>query len=344
MVSFCFAIIEAQTDTIASLTFSGYGEVYYQYDFGKPDDHERPGFLYNHKRHNEVNINLAFAKAAYASQKTRANFALMVGNYAQYNLAAEPTWAQFVFEANAGVKLSKKQNLWLDAGIMPSHIGFESAIGADCWTLTRSLVAENSPYFGTGAKLSFLNKKENLTVAALLLNGWQRTHRPDGYQKPAVGLQLNYKPTDQLTLNYSNFIGSEGLDGEGARRDYHNFYAIWESSMGIGIIAGMDFGKQEDFGEWIAPVMILRWRLAPKWLLANRFEYFKDPNQVVAGTGTENGANIFGTSLNLDFSPSENTKIRLEARQLQSKDAIFPKEGGLVEGNFAMVAALCMKL
>jgi hypothetical protein len=36
---------------------------------------------------------------------------------------------------------------------MPSHIGFESVISADCWTLTRSLLAENSPYYETGMRL-----------------------------------------------------------------------------------------------------------------------------------------------------------------------------------------------
>jgi hypothetical protein len=37
-----------------------------------------------------------------------------------------------VYEAN-GVKISSKHNLWIDVN-MPSHIGFESAIGKDCAT------------------------------------------------------------------------------------------------------------------------------------------------------------------------------------------------------------------
>jgi hypothetical protein len=56
----------------------------------------------------------------------------MAGNYSQYNLSAEPTWAQFIYEANIGLKSSNKTNIWIDAGILPSHIGFESAISADC--------------------------------------------------------------------------------------------------------------------------------------------------------------------------------------------------------------------
>jgi hypothetical protein len=82
----------------------------------------------------------------------------MIGNYAQYNLLTEPTWAQFIYEANVGFKISRKQNVWLDAGIMPSHIGFESAVSADCWTLTRSILAENSPYYETGVKISYTNQ------------------------------------------------------------------------------------------------------------------------------------------------------------------------------------------
>jgi len=37
-----------------------------------------------------------------------------------------------LFEANVSLKLRNKHNLWLQTGIFNSHIGFESAIGADC--------------------------------------------------------------------------------------------------------------------------------------------------------------------------------------------------------------------
>ena len=125
----------------AGLTFSGYVEAYYTHDFTAPKiAQERPGFLYNHKRNREVNVNLAFIKGAYTSDRVRANLAIQAGTYAQYNYAAEQGLMKNIFEANAGIKLSKKRDLWLDAGIFSSHIGFESAISKDCWTLTRSLV------------------------------------------------------------------------------------------------------------------------------------------------------------------------------------------------------------
>ena len=46
-------------DSTGSLTISGYAEAYYQYDFNKPLDNNRPGFIYSHNRHNEFNWTLA---------------------------------------------------------------------------------------------------------------------------------------------------------------------------------------------------------------------------------------------------------------------------------------------
>ena len=129
----------------STFTLSAYAEAYYSFDMAQPDDHLRPGFFYSFNRHNEVNLNMGMVKLAYAGKNVRGNFALMAGTYAQYNLAAEPELLRHVFEANAGLQLSATKNLWLDVGILPSHIGFESAIGKDCWTLTRSLLAENTP-------------------------------------------------------------------------------------------------------------------------------------------------------------------------------------------------------
>ena len=91
-----------------SLKISGYAEAYYSNDLANPGDHLRPGFFYSYNRHNEVALNLGFIKAAYSAERARANLALMTGTYAQYNLAAEPALLQNIYEANAGIKLSKK--------------------------------------------------------------------------------------------------------------------------------------------------------------------------------------------------------------------------------------------
>ena len=73
-----------------AITFSGFADFYYCYDFDKPTPKERPGYLYNHKRHNQPGLNLALLDAAFQKNKWKANLALMTGDYAKYNLAAEP--------------------------------------------------------------------------------------------------------------------------------------------------------------------------------------------------------------------------------------------------------------
>ena len=92
--------VYAQNDSLKNLTFNAYAELYYSYDFAKPVNHEKPDFIYNHKRHNEINANLILLKTNYSDTNLRANLGLMTGNYSRYNLSAEPSWARYLFEAN----------------------------------------------------------------------------------------------------------------------------------------------------------------------------------------------------------------------------------------------------
>lgn len=322
--------IFAQNDTLKKWNISAYGELYYSYDFSKPQNHKRPDFLYNHKRHNELNANLLLLKANYTDKNYRANIGLMAGNYAQYNLSNEPTWAQFIYEANAGVKISKQENIWLDAGIMPSHIGFESAVSADCWTLTRSLLAENSPYYEAGLKISYTSKDEKLLVSAMYLNGWQRVQKPDYIQKPSFGTQITYKPTEKITLNYSNFIGSDKPDSINSFRHFHNFYLQYEPTRKFGIIAGFDIGSDkfnlEKYGTWYSPVLILKQSINDKTKIALRGEYYSDAKQIIITTNTANGFQTFGFSSNLDYDLNDKIKFRVEGKILHSKDKIFANQ------------------
>lgn len=327
----------AQDTTVSkqahSLTISGYVEAYYSYDLNKPSDNNRPGFLYSHNRHNEFNANLAFIKASYNTERVRANFAIAAGTYMNVNYAAEPGVLKNIYEANAGYKLSRTKNLWLDIGIMPSHIGFESAISKDCWTLTRSLAAENSPYFESGAKLSYTTDNGKLAVSALALNGWQRITRVNANSLMSWGTQVVVKPTDKITLNYSTFLGTDKPDSARLWRIYHNIYGVFQFTDKIEFTAGFDIGTEQvskgssDKNTWYSPVGILRYTPASQWAIAVRGEYFNDEDGVIIAAGTPNGFKTSGVSLNVDYLPMPNVALRLEGRTLNSKDDIFIKDG-----------------
>ena len=338
--------VHAQNDP--KVKFSGYLETYYGYDFNKPNDHNRPGFIYSHNRANELNLNLGFIKAAYDSGNIRANLALMAGTYTNANLSAETGVLKNIFEANAGIKLSKTENLWIDAGIFSSHIGFESAISKDCWVLTRNISSENTPYYESGAKLSYATQDGKLSATLLYLNGWQRITRVDGNNKPAGGLQLTWKPTSKITVNYSNYLGAEGADSVRVNRFYHNIYGIFQVTDQFGLTLGLDYGTQQktkgssDKNEVLSPVVIAQYKLTNQWAIAGRFEYYEDKNGVFIPTGTANGFKTKGYSLNIDYSPIPNAVLRLEGKTYDSKDKIFNREGSFVNANTTVTASIAV--
>ncbi|MBC7935440.1 MAG: porin [Rhizobacter sp.] len=326
-----FSYAQDSTKKENSLTISGYAEAYYTHDFNRPLNNTRPGFVYSHNRANEATINLAFLKANFNNDKIRANLALAAGTYMNANLAAEPGVLKNIYEANVGVKISKTADIWIDAGIMPSHIGFESAIGKDNWTPTRSILADNSPYYEAGVKLGYTSKGSKLYLAAMYLNGWQRIQRVDGNTTPAFGTQITYKPTSAVTLNYSTFVGNDKPDSVRQMRYFNNFYAIFQLNNKFGITAGFDFGAEQiakgssDVNTWYSPVVILRYAPDAKNTFAIRGEYYSDENGVIIGTGTPNGFKTYGGSINYDRALSSNAVWRLEVRTMNSKDAIFSK-------------------
>jgi hypothetical protein len=332
----------------SKIKVTGYLETYYGYDFNKPADNNRPAFIYSHNRSNEVNLNLGFIKGSYDNGNIRANLAVMAGTYANANLAAEPGVLKNIFEANAGVKLSKTENLWIDAGIFSSHIGFESAVSKDDWVLTRNIASENTPYYESGAKITYVTKDGKLTATALYLNGWQRITRQNGNSQPAGGLQLTWKPAANLTFNYSNYLGTEGADSIRVTRFYHNFYGILQVTDKFGVTLGFDYGTQQKEkghdgkNEVLSPVAIAQYKINSKFAVAGRIEYYEDKNGVIIATGTPNGFKTTGYSLNVDYAPVSNAVIRLEGKMYNSKDRIFTRAENPVDDNAVITASFAV--
>jgi len=344
----CIAQAENESEEKSSVTFSGSLEAYYSYDFANPDDHNRPFFLFSYNKHNEVNINLAYLKAAYNSERVRGNLALMAGSYPNANLSAEPGVLKNIFEANGGIKISKEKNLWIDGGVFASHIGFESAVGPTCWSLTRSILAENSPYYESGAKISYTTSEGKWFISGLFLNGWQHIERPEGNNTPAFGTQLTYKPGDKFLFNYSTFIGNDKPDDAKQWRYFHDLYAIAQITPKFGITAGFDIGQEQKpegadgYNVWYSPIVIVRYSATDKVNIAARVEYYSDEDGVIVATGTANGFKTTGYSANIDYAFRPNILWRVEGRGFHSEDKIFDLDDDPSKNNFAMTTAFAV--
>jgi hypothetical protein len=325
-------------------------EGYYSYDFNNPDSKNRPGFVYAHNRHNEFSVNHAILKTAYNDSKVRGNLGLLTGTYAQANYSTENAVFQKVFEANVGFHLSK--NWWIDAGIFGSHIGFETAIGQDNWNLTRSMIADNSPYYMTGVKVAYEGAK--LYAGLLILNGWQNIK--DNNQNKAIGWQITWKPTAKILLNSSSFFG-EGQNAVVADpllvRYFHDFYVSFQITDKFAVATLFDIGWQENKDNpadtqtdtWSAGALLLKYAVSDKVTLAGRAEYYHDKNGVVIPTDTANGMNTQAFSLNLDVSPSLRVLWRVEGKLYTAKDEIFEKKDGveLTDNAFVLTTSLGFK-
>lgn len=324
----CSIYSRAQADSVKKISVSGYIETFFAYDFQKPANRLRPDFFYNHSQHNNPNINLGFIKAAYASKNFRFNSAAMLGTYPRYNLAAEPIVWNRIFELNVGIKMSSKKDIWLDAGIMPSHIGFESAIGKNCPTVTRSILAENSPYFETGAKISYTSDSKKIAVSLLALNGWQRIAAKQDFATYASGVQITATPNDRFTLNYSNYFGDGTGFLERRFRHFHNIYAIYQLSPKWKWIAGFDIGFQNKPGSnkkenWFSPVLISSYAISNKVSAAARAEYYSDKTGIIISVPAMQPFETAGFSGNLDWLLIKNLLVRAEYKVLKSLRPVY---------------------
>ena len=107
------------------------------------------------------NINLAYIEVKLEATHYRGRLALQTGTSVQSNYSGEPTigrvsgpsLSRMVQEAVVGMQVAR--NVWVDAGVFFSHLGMEGWVSRDGPTYTRSLVADYSPYYQSGVKLTW---------------------------------------------------------------------------------------------------------------------------------------------------------------------------------------------
>lgn len=329
--------------------FLGYLDVFYAYDFNQPESGVRQPLFYNHNRHNQFNLNNGILGFEISNLKYRASLGLHAGTYPMDNYSSEPGLLKTIYEAYIGLALNKNNNLWLDAGIFESFIGFENPISIDNWTLTRSLCAENVPYFLTGAKITYA-VNDRWEILGSIVNGWQRIQSVQGNSLPSFGTQVVFKPNNRFNFNWSTFIGTDDPDSTRRMRYFNNFYGQLEISERLDLIAGFDIGFQQEskgsstYRNWTVVTLILRYELSKKWAIALRGENYVDRYGVMIESDTPNGFNTSGLSVNGDFRPIPNLACRMEVRWLNSVDEYFVKDDDLTKNNVFVVASIAYKL
>ena len=314
------------------LKFGGFLDTYYAYDFNNPANRERE-YTTQPVRHNEFNVNLAYVDATLNKENLRGRLALQMGQSVTKNTVGEPRLgstsgpqdAKIFQEAYLGKRIGEKT--WIDVGIFLGNIGAESWISKDNWTYTRALNLDYVPYYSSGIRLEhFLNEKESLQFQ--VLNGWQ--NMSENNNAKAIGMQYKNLLSERSTFTYNNFFGDEQVVSTRSRfRAYHNFIFKFLHSERWQYLMAFDIGHQSQQNNkgvdaWYTSTITVRRVLDSIRSLALRMEYYNDRHQANVVTGTPQGFQVMGSSLNYDQKLDETALWRTELRGFYSKDGIFP--------------------
>lgn len=317
---------------------SAFIDTYYAYDFNY-DERKRP-YVTQPYYNDEPSVNLAFMDATLSTEGWRGRAALQDGTSVDINYAAEPHegW-RYVQEAYVGSKLA--DGLWLDAGIFFSHIGMESWISRDNPTYTRSLVAEYSPYYQTGVKISY-EASDAWSFQLLGLRGWQNISDD---RDPALGTQIQWKLSPKVSFLHNTFIGYES-----GRRIFNDLILKWSPTESLSFAAQFDVGLQrqasdDDTARWSGWAVIGQYRFTPKIAVAARVERFLDSEGVVLASASDNRFGAYGFSLNFDYEILSRLLLRTEWRRMQDTKQVFPNDNeGFDKSDTIVVTSLCYTL
>lgn len=340
-------------DTAIHVAIGGFVDAYYAYDFDRPPTLDRV-YTTTAARHDEFNVNLAFADLVLTGPRIRGRLALQFGTAVQANYAGEPhvgtlsgpDVSRYLQEATVGYRVSS--SVWLDAGIFLAPFGSENWISRDNWTYTRSLIADNSPYYEAGVKATW-QVSGRFAAQLHVMNGWQNISETNSGK--ALGVRLDYALTPGVSLAYDAFVGNEAPDTAPAQlRAFHE--GIVQAAIGprLQVKGTLDYGTQRrapgsGTDAWHGWAVIARVTLVPRVAVAGRVEDYADPHRVIVATGLPYGLEATGQSLTLDVTPASRVLWRVEARRLEARNAVFPEgpaPARLVRGDVVVVSSVAL--
>jgi hypothetical protein len=285
----------------------------------------------NAGRANRFDLNLAMLEVAVAPEPVGLRLALGFGTAAEVVHGFEPGGAaavdiwRHVITAAASYKVPVGSGLLLEAGIFPSHIGFESLPSHANWNYTRSWVNELAPYYQTGLKASYAFT-ERWSAQLHLLNGWHIIG--DNNRGKSVGAQVAYT-ADAFTVALNGLVGPELTDNDTATRVFGEVVATVKPVGWLSLAAVVDYATEPDIGtggtvgtaSWYGGAAYARAELMPQLAVALRGEAFMDPNGRISGASQT----LRELTATVEVRPIPELILKLEGRYDQSSNAGFSR-------------------
>lgn len=328
----------------SNLMYDGFVDLYYSYDFNNPEAKDRD-YTTQPARDDEFNINLVLLGLTHKKNRLTTRLSFQAGTYVQANYATEPTvgntsgglLSRHIQDAYIRYMLNEKTNLIV--GIMPSHIGYESVLSIDNYTYTRSLAADFSPYYQSGAGLIH-QLNDSFGIEGYVLNGWQNISEDDSNKALGTALRFN---SGKVSFNYTTFFGKY-LERS---RQFHDLNIEYQLTKRLKLKALYDFGIQEmangKDGNFSTFNIQSSYQINENHKVSLRFETYSDEKQANITTNTDQEFEVHGGALGYDYLLEEGYTFRAEYRYLKASEKIFKKKTSFDDSNQNLVFSLATK-
>ncbi len=322
--------IRAQNES--NFKISGYADFYYASDNDNNGSDLRQFSVLSPVR-DQFRINMAQVTGKYTNNNIRGMLTLQFGDVPNYNWPQSPNqYLQYIQEANVGFRPAK--NLWIDGGYFLTHIGAEGILPINNYLNTQALATFYEPIYQSGIRISY-DFSDKVYGSLYLLNGYNVL--ADNNLNKSVGMQLAVKPAVNLEIIYNNIFGNEQPQGSpGKTRFYNNLVVKYASVKKLDFLLGVDFAAQEKSDIYdttgsatlLSGLLAIRYNFYPKFYLSTRGEYYEDNSGILSGLYTDNsggsiGLKAAGIAFALEYNPTDNSYVRVDARFLKTGNDLY---------------------
>jgi len=314
MPALAIALLLAQAVDVHGLV-----DVFYAYN-AHGSENFLPGTGTTAHRANEVSLNAAALDVALEPKPVGFHLTLAYGTGPEVVHAAErePEIWRAIYQASVSYTASIGSGLLFEAGIYPSHIGYESFFSKDNWNYTRGYMGEFSPYYQAGLKIAYAFDA-HWSAQIHFLNGWQIIE--DNNRAKAVGTQIAFAG-DRLSVALNTFAGPELPGDDSHWRLFGDVIAQYKATAQLSLGATVDVGRQDrakGAAAWHGAGLFARLALNQKAALALRAEYYDDADGFLSGTPQL----LKDGTVTLELRPAEHLVLKLEGRFDASDAAVF---------------------
>jgi hypothetical protein len=193
-----------------------------------------------------------------------------------------------------------------DVGKFVTPMGAEVIESQDNWNYTRSILFGYAiPFYHAGVRAT-ITASPKVTLATMLLNGWNNGSEINEGKTFHVGATL--KPTDKVTYIANYMVGKETAGSNDTRHLFDTTLSVAVTPK-FSLMGNFDYGKESSVSWW-GLAAYAKLQAKPAWAVVARYEYLDDSDGGFMTIGDT--AQTF--TLTSDHTIAGSLKARLEYR------------------------------